>query len=168
MSSRSPPPPTSWPPVDFDDIHFTHRPYDPWTAYAQSKTAVILFTQALARRWHGDGITANSLHPGGIMTNRQRHLDDTQLAFVGAKDADGTTLDVPPGWKTPEQGAATSVLLAASPLVADVTGRYFEDAAPAPAQPDPVPGKNGVAPYATDPHLADRLFDETLRMLDTK
>ncbi|MEU9963567.1 NADP-dependent oxidoreductase [Streptomyces malaysiensis] len=64
--------------------------------------------------------------------------------------------------------AATSVLLAASPLVADVTGEYFEDAAPAPAQPDPAPGKNGVAPYATDLHLADRLFDETLRMLDMK
>ncbi|MEU4143008.1 SDR family NAD(P)-dependent oxidoreductase [Streptomyces parvulus] len=151
--------------VDFDDIHFTRRPYDPWVAYGQSKTAVILFTQALAERWKNDGITANSLHPGGIMTNLQRHLDDAQLAFVGAKDADGTTLDVPPGWKTPQQGAATTVLLAASPLVAGVSGQYFEDAAPAPEQPDPAPGKSGVAPYATDHRLVGQLYTETLSML---
>ena len=87
------------------------------------------------------------------------------MEFVGAKDSTGTTLDVPPGWKTPEQGAATSVLLAASPLVADVTGRYFEDAAVAPVQPEPAPGKTGVAPHAIDPDLASRLYDETIRML---
>ncbi|MEU1535030.1 SDR family NAD(P)-dependent oxidoreductase [Streptomyces fagopyri] len=152
-------------PVDFGDIHFERRPYEPWTAYAQSKTAVVLFTVALAERWARNGITVNSLHPGGIMTNLQRHLDDDQLAFVGAKDSTGTTLDVPPGWKTPEQGAATSVLLAASPLVADITGRYFEDVAVAPVQPDPAPGRSGVAPYAIDPASARRLFDETVRVL---
>ncbi|MFJ8009053.1 SDR family NAD(P)-dependent oxidoreductase [Streptomyces fagopyri] len=152
-------------PVDFADIHFERRPYEPWTAYAQSKTAVVLFTVALAGRWARDGITVNSLHPGGIMTNLQRHLDDDQLTFVGAKDSTGTTLDVPPGWKTPEQGAATSVLLAASPLVKDITGRYFEDVAVAPVQPDPAPGRSGVAPYAIDPAQARRLFDETVRVL---
>ncbi|GAA3885464.1 SDR family NAD(P)-dependent oxidoreductase [Streptomyces lannensis] len=151
--------------VDFEDIHFTRRPYDPWIAYGQSKTAIILFTQELAERWKEDGITLNSLHPGGIMTNLQRHLDDAQLAFVGAKDTDGTTLEVPPGWKTPQQGAATSVLLAASPLFAHVSGRYFEDLALAPVQHEPAPGKSGVAPYATDPHLAQRLYTETLGML---
>lgn len=126
---------------------------------------MVLFTVALARRWATDGITADSLHPGGIMTNLQRHLDDTQLRYVGAKDADGNTLTVPPGWKTPEQGAATSVLLAASPLVAGVTGRYFEDCAPAPVQPEPAAGKSGVAPYAIDAELADRLWDLTVRTL---
>jgi NAD(P)-dependent dehydrogenase (short-subunit alcohol dehydrogenase family) len=149
-------------PFDFDDPHFERRPYEAWTAYAQSKTAMILFTVALAKRWAHDGITANTLHPGGIMTNLQRHLDDAQLAFVGAKDADGTTLDVPPGWKTPQQGAATSVLLAASPIVTGVTGRYFEDCAPAPVQPNPTPRATGVAPYAIDPALADRLWDLTI------
>jgi NAD(P)-dependent dehydrogenase (short-subunit alcohol dehydrogenase family) len=152
-------------PVDFDDPHFDRHPYEAWTAYAQSKTAIVLFTVALASRWGEDGITANSLHPGGIMTNLQRHLDDGQLAFVGAKDTDGNTLAVPPGWKTPEQGAATSVLLAASPLVAGVTGRYFEDNAVAPVQHEPAPGKAGVAPYAIDPELAERLWDETAKML---
>lgn len=152
-------------PVDFADPHFERTPYEAWTAYARSKTAMILFTVALAERWAADGITVNALHPGGIMTNLQRHLDEAQLGFVGATDDQGHVLAVPPGWKTPEQGASTSVLLAGSPLVAGITGRYFEDNAVAPVQPNPVPGAGGVAPYAIDPALAARLWDETVRML---
>ncbi|MFF3559211.1 SDR family NAD(P)-dependent oxidoreductase [Streptomyces sp. NPDC002574] len=152
-------------PVDFDDVHFAHRPYEAWTAYGQSKTAGILFTVALARRWAGDGITANALHPGGIMTNLQRHLSDDQLRFVGATDEAGRKLQVPPGWKTPQQGAATSVLLAASPLVDGVTGRYFEDCQVAAPQPDPAPGKSGVAAWAIDESAADRLWDDVTKEL---
>lgn len=149
--------------VDFDDPHFEHRQYEAWTAYAQSKTAMILFAVALASRW--SGIAVNALHPGGIMTNLQRHLDDAQLTFVGAKDEAGNLLAVPPGWKTVEQGAATTVLLAASPHVDGVTGRYFEDANEAPRQPSPAAGRTGVADYATDPALADRLFTVTEELL---
>ncbi|GHJ42534.1 SDR family NAD(P)-dependent oxidoreductase [Streptomyces sp. TS71-3] len=152
-------------PVDLDDPHFEHTPYERWAAYARSKTAVVLFATALAKRWAGDGISVNALHPGGIMTELQRHLDDEQLAFVGAKDADGNTLDVPPGWKTPEQGASTSVLLAASPLVSGITGRYFEDNAVAPVRAEPDPRGTGVAAYAVDPELADRMWEATEKML---
>ncbi|MBM7495144.1 NAD(P)-dependent dehydrogenase (short-subunit alcohol dehydrogenase family) [Micromonospora luteifusca] len=152
-------------PVVFDDIHFTARPYEAWSAYGQSKTATILFTVALARKWAADGITANALHPGGIMTNLQRHLDDTQLRWVGALDEQGNRLEVPPGWKTPQQGAATSVLLAASPEVEGVTGRYFEDANEAIVLAEPADGRSGVLPYALDDKNADALWDETLRLL---
>lgn len=145
-------------PVDFDDLMFERRPYDPWTAYGQSKTAMILFAVALAERWQADGIAVNALHPGGIMTNLQRHLDDQQLAFVGAKSPDGETLTLPPGWKTPEQGAATSVLLAASPTVAGVTGRYFDDATAV------EPGAK-LAPYAIDEETAGRLWAVTRQLL---
>jgi NAD(P)-dependent dehydrogenase (short-subunit alcohol dehydrogenase family) len=151
--------------VEFDDIHFEHRAYEAWSAYAQSKTAMILFAVALAGRWAGEGISVNALHPGGIMTNLQRHLDDAQLAYVGAKDEHGATLAVPPGWKTVEQGAATSVLLAASPYVDGVSGRYFEDVNEAPVQPAPAAGKAGVARYAIDPELAGRLFAVTTELL---
>jgi NAD(P)-dependent dehydrogenase (short-subunit alcohol dehydrogenase family) len=151
--------------VDFTDIHFVSRAYETWAAYAQSKTALVLFTVALAAKWVGEGVVSNALHPGGIMTNLQRHLDADQLRFVGATDERGLPLDVPPGWKTPPQGAATSVLLAASPLVEGVTGRYFEDCAEAPVQPEPAPGKAGVAPYAIDPEAAERLWKETARLL---
>ncbi|SIM71672.1 SDR family NAD(P)-dependent oxidoreductase [Micromonospora cremea] len=152
-------------PVVFDDIHFTARPYEAWSAYGQSKTATIMFTVALARRWATDGITANALHPGGIMTNLQRHLDDAQLRYVGAVDEQGNRLQVPPGWKTPQQGAATSVLLAASPEVDGVTGRYFEDGNEAPVIAEPSDGMSGVLPYALNDKNAELLWDETLRLL---
>ncbi|MFI6258476.1 SDR family NAD(P)-dependent oxidoreductase [Micromonospora zamorensis] len=152
-------------PVILDDIHFTARRYEAWSAYGQSKTATILFTVALASRWAADGITANALHPGGIMTRLQRHLDDAQLRWVGAVDEQGNRLDVPPGWKTPQQGAATSVLMAASPAVDGVTGRYFEDANQATVIAEPVDGRSGVLPYALDEKNADLIWEETLRLL---
>jgi NAD(P)-dependent dehydrogenase (short-subunit alcohol dehydrogenase family) len=150
-------------PVVFDDIHFTSRPYDAWSAYGQSKTA-ILFTVATAKKWAADAITANALHPGRIMTNNQRHLDQAQLRSVGALDEHDRPMQVPPGWKTPQQGAATSVLLAASPHVQGVTGRYFEDCNEA-VITDPGDSGSGVAPYALDQTQADRLWDETTRLL---
>jgi hypothetical protein len=99
------------------------------------------------------------------MTNLQRHLDEAQLRFVGAVDKQGRRMDVPPGWKTPQQGAATSVLLAASPHVHGATGRYFEDSNEAIVLTEPRGGMSGVAPYALDPNDADRLWDETARLL---
>ena len=99
------------------------------------------------------------------MTGLQRHLDEAQLRFVGAVDEQGRRMDVPPGWKTPQQGAATSVLLAASPHVQGVTGRYFEDCNEAVVVTWPGDGMNGVAPYALDPNDADRLWNETARLL---
>ena len=61
-------------PVVFDDIHFRSGPYDPWSAYGQSKTANVLFAVEATRRWADDGITVNALMPGGIRTNLQRHV----------------------------------------------------------------------------------------------
>ncbi|MEU8076399.1 SDR family NAD(P)-dependent oxidoreductase [Catellatospora citrea] len=145
--------------VDFDDIHFTHRPYDPWLAYGQSKTANILFAVEAAKRWAGDGITANALNPGRIIgTNLGRHIDG--LAGAPASFAPAST-DV--SWKDTEQGAATSVLLAGSPLVDGVTGRYFEDCRPAvPHRPGV---RRGVAAYALDPVAAARLWQVSTDML---
>lgn len=141
-------------PFDFDDPHFAQRPYDPWTAYGQSKTADVLLAVGAARRWADDGITANALAPGFILTELQRHLDqDTLRSFGVVHGDDGVT--TPAYYKTPSQGAATSVLLAASPLVAGVTGRYFEDnqeATPIHA------GEGQVAAHALDPEAADRLW----------
>jgi hypothetical protein len=99
------------------------------------------------------------------LTNIQRHFDDATLRFVGAVDEQGRRLEVPPGWKTPQQGAATSVLLAASPHIQGVTGRYFEDCNEAVVVTEQGDGSSGVAPYALDPNDADRLWDETARLL---
>ncbi|MEV4284892.1 SDR family NAD(P)-dependent oxidoreductase [Nonomuraea bangladeshensis] len=146
-------------PFDFDDPHFERRPYDPWAAYAQSKTADVLLAVAVARRWAADGVTANAHEPGYVHTNLQRHVDQATMRAMGAMDDDGNLL-TPGYFKTPEQGAATSVLLAASPLLDGVTGRYFsndnQEAEVVPGGPD---ATGGVAAWSVDPGAADRLWD---------
>lgn len=146
--------------VDFDDLMFERRPYDPWIAYGQSKTANALFAVAANRRWHDDGIVANAVHPGGILTDLSRHLDHEQALAIGIVHEDGSPAE---GFKTPQQGAATSVLLAASPLVDGVGGHYFEDCAEAVPAADDQP-LVGVRPWARDESAASRLWDvsETL------
>ena len=67
-------------PVVFEDIHFLERPYEPWAAYGQSKTANVLFAVEATRRWAGDGITVNAVMPGGIRTGLQRYVTDEDLA----------------------------------------------------------------------------------------
>ncbi|SCG62443.1 SDR family NAD(P)-dependent oxidoreductase [Micromonospora inositola] len=139
-------------PVVFEDIHFRQRPYDPWEAYGQSKTANVLFAVEVSRRWADDGILSNALMPGAIRTNLQRYISDEDLARLRAESGGGTT----PSWKNTEQGAATSVLVATSPLLDGVGGRYFEDVQEAgPNQPGT---RIGYAPYARDPEAAERLW----------
>src|ERR1700736_745804 len=130
-------------PVIFDDINFTNRPYDPGLAYGQSKTANVLFAVEASRRWAGDGITVNAVHPGAISaTNLSRHMDPNALAGVVAS---GTYR-----YKTIEQGAATSVLVATSPLLEGVGGRYFEDCNEAPVVGADPEAAFGVATHAVD------------------
>ncbi|MFF8770790.1 SDR family NAD(P)-dependent oxidoreductase [Kitasatospora sp. NPDC015120] len=145
-------------PFDFEDPHFAHRPYDPWTAYGRSKTAGVLFAVG-ARRWAADGITANALNPGFVLTRLQRHLDDATMRAFGVMDEAGN-LTPPSFYKTPEQGAATSVLLAASPLLDGVTGRYFEDGREAPVVRGDEDRPGGVAAHALDHGAADRLWED--------
>ncbi len=144
-------------PVVFDDIHFLRRPYDPWSAYGQSKTANVLFAVAATKRWAADGITANALMPGGIRTNLQRYVPDEELARLRA------AAGVEEQWKTPEQGAATSVLVATSPLLDGVGGRYFEDCNEAVV--GQLSGRHGVAAYALDPEAAARLWQVSVETL---
>jgi NAD(P)-dependent dehydrogenase (short-subunit alcohol dehydrogenase family) len=134
-------------PVVFDDVNFAFRPYDPWLAYGQSKTANVLFAVEATRRWSGEGITANALMPGAIYTNLQRH--------TGGRGSG----KVPPELiKTVEQGAATSVLLAASPLLEGVGGRYFADCNETETVDRRTRTLHGVARYALDPANAERLW----------
>ncbi|MFF2996594.1 SDR family NAD(P)-dependent oxidoreductase [Streptomyces sp. NPDC057950] len=143
-------------PVRFDDPDFTAGPYDPWLAYAQSKTANILFAVEAAKRWAADGIAVNALNPGRIWgTGLGRHMDAPPASF----DPSGKTGVTE---KTIAQGAATSVLLAASPLVQDVTGKYFEDCQEAGSF---TPGvRRGVADYALDPDNARKLWDLSIQL----
>lgn len=138
-------------PVVFDDLHFRFRPYDPLLAYAQSKTAAILFAVGASARWADDGITANALNPGAIATNLQRHVG-------------GKLVTPPERRKTPQQGAATSVLLATSPQLDGIGGRYFNDGREAPIVDHRDADATSVASYALDAANAHRMWDvsETL------
>jgi NAD(P)-dependent dehydrogenase (short-subunit alcohol dehydrogenase family) len=147
-------------PVIFDDLNFSSRPYDPWVAYGQSKTANVLFAVEASRRWAGDGITGNAVHPGAVMdTNLSRYMDP--------KDLEAARTSGMYRFKTPEQGAATSVLVATSPQLEGIGGRYFEDCNEA-AVVDPsaseAPG-SGVAGYALDPGNAKRLWEVSERLV---
>jgi NAD(P)-dependent dehydrogenase (short-subunit alcohol dehydrogenase family) len=145
-------------PVIFDDVDFRFRPYDPWLAYGQSKTANVLFSVELTRRWADDGVTSNALMPGGIATNLQRHVGGADYVERRLRELrENAHSEI--RFKTPEQGAATSVLLAASPQLEGVGGRYFDDCNEAPVLEQRGDGFHGVAPYALDPDNAERLWE---------
>jgi NAD(P)-dependent dehydrogenase (short-subunit alcohol dehydrogenase family) len=156
-------------PVIFDDINFSSRPYDPGVAYGQSKTANALFAVEATRRWGGDGITANAVQPGPVAaTNLNRHLDADALTAVQASAPYAETFDESSvRYKTAEQGAATSVFVATSPLLDGIGGRYFEDCNQAPVIDPDAPNTTifGVAAYALDPANANRLWEVTLELL---
>jgi NAD(P)-dependent dehydrogenase (short-subunit alcohol dehydrogenase family) len=137
--------------IVFDDIGFLVRAYDPWLAYAQSKTANVLLAVEGSKRWADDGIIINALMPGAIRTGLQRYVTDEELNRMRA-----ATGSAAPAWKTPQQGAATSVLLAVSPLIDGIGGRYFEDCNE--ALPNEPGTRRGVAAHALDPEAASRLW----------
>jgi NAD(P)-dependent dehydrogenase (short-subunit alcohol dehydrogenase family) len=141
-------------PVVFDDLHYRFRPYDQWTSYGQSKSANVLFAVGAAAHWADDGIAVNALMPGNVAsTALARHMGPDDLASFGEQ----TELGLPPV-KTIEQGAATSVLLAASPDVEGVTGRYYEDCAQSQVIAERAGHTGGVAPYVLDVNNAERLW----------
>lgn len=143
---------TLFAPVFWDDPDFRFIPYDPLLAYGQSKTACILMSVGITKNWGSDGITSNALNPGAIATGLQKYTG-------GLRTPEHLR-------KTIEQGAATSVLLAASPLVEGISGKYFDDCREAPVVDErgEAPVK-GVARYAVDPENAARLWETAKQML---
>ncbi len=105
--------------VDFDDLH-GERGYGGLGAYGQSKLANVLFTNELARRLEGSNVTANSLHPGVVKTGFGRNNGGVMGAFFGVFQTLGS-----PFLLSPARGAETSIYLASSPVVANVSGEYF-------------------------------------------
>lgn len=117
--------------VNFDDLHFERRSYDPQIAYAQSKTANSLFAVEATRLWASDGIVANAVNPGGIATGLQRNFTTEQKESLAAAEAAGIFT-----YKTVAQGAATSIVAAIAPEFAHSGGHYLDDAQEAYTVPD--------------------------------
>ncbi len=140
--------------IHWDDPHYRTRPYDKWEAYGQSKTANALFAVGFNARFEEHGITANAVMPGGIMTPLQRYLPKEEMVAMGWMDEEGNVRE---GFKTPEQGASTSVWAAVGEELEGVGGLYLEDCAEAVPWSKENPAK-GVMPHALDPESADRLW----------
>ncbi|WP_092807758.1 SDR family NAD(P)-dependent oxidoreductase [Klenkia marina] len=139
-------------PVHFADLHFQQREYDPWQAYGQSKTANVLLAVEATRRWADDGVVANALMPGGIMTNLQRHVSQDVIDGWERMQREGTVT-----FKTPEQGAATTLVAAVAPEFA-TGGHYLEDCQEARTVGDDEQTRDGVRAWALDPGNAERLW----------
>ena len=163
--------------IRWEDPHFETE-YDGMTAYGQSKTANVLFSVELDRRWSGDGIRGYSLHPGGIVsTNLGPSFSVEHWRAMGLLDDNGEpVIDPSRDMKTPQQGAATQVFAATSPLLADIGGVYLVDADIAPLEPDvrpvsiemgsgPLTLTPGVTGYAVDPESAEKLWELSEKLL---
>ncbi|WP_028272584.1 SDR family NAD(P)-dependent oxidoreductase [Arthrobacter sp. UNC362MFTsu5.1] len=149
-------------PIRFDDINFDTG-YDKWKAYGQAKTANSLFAVHLDFLGRDAGVRAFAVHPGGIMTELQRHLPREEMVAAGWMDQDG---NVDARFKTPAQGAATSVWAATSPALEGMGGVYCEDCdiAEPTRTGSPEARIRGVDAHAVDPSDAARLWTLSAEM----
>jgi NAD(P)-dependent dehydrogenase (short-subunit alcohol dehydrogenase family) len=136
--------------VRWEDINFETHPYDPISAYAQSKTANVLFAVELDRRLGARDVHAYAVHPGVIPTNLRRYLPEEMLEMLKAHAASNPGAEM-----TVEQGAASTVWAATSADLEGNGGSYIQDCSIA------VPGEaagSAVMAYALDPDAARRLW----------
>ena len=149
-------------PVQMDDLQWRKRQHHDGAAYAESKSANILFAQEATRRWSADGIFANAVLPGSAMTGLQRYHGDALKRQIGFIQEDGS-LD--PMVKTIEQAAATSVWAATAPELDGRGGLVLEDCAEArPVGPDTHPWM-GYDSNVSDPETARALWQHSLDLI---
>jgi NAD(P)-dependent dehydrogenase (short-subunit alcohol dehydrogenase family) len=150
--------------VDLDDPGFERTPYDAWIAYGRSKSANALHALALSDRV--EGVLSFSVHPGGIMTNLGRHLNDDlmqQMLDRAKERAEAAGESGGMQFKSIPQGAATQVWAATASELVDHNGAYLADCGIGVEGANI--GRNGVAPYITDADHAARLWDLSERLL---
>lgn len=121
------------------------REFSAFSVYGHSKLANILFSNELARRLRGSGVTSNALHPGAVATGI-----GTNNGITGRV----VPLLLKPFFRTPAKGAATTVYLASAAEVDGVTGKYFYNSKPV----DP-------KPWALDTNAAGRLWVTSEKLL---
>lgn len=148
-------------PPDLDDPNFERTEYHKWIAYGRAKSANALFAIGLDKRGASHGVRAFAVHPGGIMTDLQRYMPEEEKRAMGWIDADG---NVDPRFKTPSQGAATSVWCATNAQLSGMGGVYCEDCDIAQLVPADDKGFTGVRPWAIDDALADQLWTLSEKM----
>jgi NAD(P)-dependent dehydrogenase (short-subunit alcohol dehydrogenase family) len=155
--------------VDLEDPNFQRTDYDAWIAYGRSKSANALHARALARRLADAGVLAFSVHPGVIMTNLGRHLNDELLQQMMRRSAERAAKAGEAAGdfqiKSTEAGAATQVWAATSPDLVGHSGAYLADCGVGVAGANP--SSNGFEPYIADEATADQLWALSERLLDS-
>jgi NAD(P)-dependent dehydrogenase (short-subunit alcohol dehydrogenase family) len=146
--------------VNFEDINFENTPYEKWTAYAQAKTANALFALGLDMKYADQGLRAFSVHPGGIMTPLQRHLQNEEMVVLGWLDENGNLSELAAAlFKSTTQGCTTTLWAATSDMLDGKGGLYCEDCDVAELADEDTPRYFGVAQWAVDPDLAVKLWE---------
>ena len=136
----------------WQDPHYADESsYEKWRAYAQAKTANVLFTVGLEKRLADRGVHALALHPGVIITELSRHLTADDMTRLAASMPTGALVR-----KEVSAGAATQVWAATSPELEGRGGLYLEDCQV--AGPTPGDGSGGYADWAVDPDEAEKLW----------
>jgi NAD(P)-dependent dehydrogenase (short-subunit alcohol dehydrogenase family) len=159
--------------VDLEDPNFARTPYEPFVAYGRSKTANVLFAVAFDRRHRGSDIRAAAVHPGGIKTELDRHVDPIQIQRVIEQTNKQLASEgkAPFQLKTIPQGAATSVWAAVIAPADKIGGRYCENCHVGHVVADHVSisaTSEGVRPYALDPNTAEALWKKSEEMVGEK
>ncbi len=144
--------------LDLDDPNFERREYSKWPAYGQAKSANALFALQLDKMGEAHGVRAFAVHPGGIATPLQRHLTMEEQVAMGWYDEHGNKHE---SFKTVEQGAATSVWAAISPLLDGMGGVYCEDCNLGAMADESTPRGSGVSPHIRDEALAEGLWTKS-------
>jgi NAD(P)-dependent dehydrogenase (short-subunit alcohol dehydrogenase family) len=155
--------------VDLDDPGFERTDYDPRVAYGRSKTANILFAVEFDRRHRDRGVRATAVHPGGIRTELDRHMQDGELEGLIAQINEQLAAEGHPpfAFKTVPQGAATSVWAGTVAEAGEIGGRYCENCHVTTNVTDGMisPVSEGVRPYALDPDRAAALWAKSEEMV---
>ena len=149
--------------VDLDDVNFERREYDPFVAYGAAKTCNVLHAVEIDRRYGDRGVRAFAVHPGGIHTELGRYMTPDVIRSLMDRISDSPQVMT---WKTPRQGAATTVWAATSALLDGRGGEYCEDCDVSPVvDGDSVAGV-GVAGRAVDPDRATALWELSTCLVD--
>lgn len=147
--------------LDLDDPNWESREYEKWPAYGQAKSANALFALQLDKLGEPHGVRAFAVHPGGIATPLQRHLTMEEQRAMGWYDEEG---NVNAGFKSTEEGAATSVWCAVSPMLDGMGGVYCEDCDVGTPAGENTPRGSGVFPHIRDEALAEALWAKSEEM----
>ena len=153
----------------WDDIHFQNTPYDKWMAYGQSKTACSLMAIEFNARMKDKGVEGFAVHPGGIITPLQRHLEKEEMVALGWMDEDGSPSELAKNFfKSTSQGASTALWCATSPDLNGLGGVFCEDCDIAKRKSEVDESMKryfGVADWAVNTDEGSRLWEATELMI---